>query len=278
MIAAARRQNYAAAAHVPGSRRPLCMVDYCVYFCYRAALALITALPLRVVFSLGNGARFYCLAVLLPNLSATRPPECGNCLWRGEIRRGKEQDRSPPFPASRRESPQRDEAQRHVDGESRGTRSRSREPTKLHRELRSRPASGGRSQPSRQLGVYRANLPPYHFGYARLSTVYQKLGNRHLDRFVRRQRARFGVELFDRSEGFAEADPAPARRWGDRDFERSARGRPWPLDAVLRAAGLDFAAPGAALQTHRRRANRRLPLYRRSGEMADDFQPALRSA
>ena len=43
------------------------------------------------------------------------------------------------------------------------------------------------------------------FAYTRLSTVYQKLGNRHLDRFVRQQRARFGVELFDRSEGFQEA-------------------------------------------------------------------------
>ena len=30
------------------------MVDFCVYFCYRAALALITALPLRVVFSVGK--------------------------------------------------------------------------------------------------------------------------------------------------------------------------------------------------------------------------------
>ena len=31
------------------------MVDFCVYFCYRAALAFITALPLRLVFSLGKG-------------------------------------------------------------------------------------------------------------------------------------------------------------------------------------------------------------------------------
>jgi lipopolysaccharide heptosyltransferase II len=46
---------------------------------------------------------------------------------------------------------------------------------------------------------------PHYFGYTRLSTVYQKLGNRHLDQFVRQQRARFGVELFDRSEGFQEA-------------------------------------------------------------------------
>ena len=58
MIAAARRQNYGAAAHVPGLRRPLCMVDFCVYFCYRAALALITALPLRFVFSFGNALGF----------------------------------------------------------------------------------------------------------------------------------------------------------------------------------------------------------------------------
>ncbi len=50
-----------------------------------------------------------------------------------------------------------------------------------------------------------AQILPHYFGYARLSTVYQRLGNRHLDRFVREQRARFGVELFDRSEGFQEA-------------------------------------------------------------------------
>ena len=79
MIAAARRQNYAAAAHVPGRRRPLCMVDFCVYLFYRAALALITALPLRIVFSLGNGLGFLAW-LLLPNLSATRPPERGNCV------------------------------------------------------------------------------------------------------------------------------------------------------------------------------------------------------
>ncbi|MEO5717219.1 MAG: glycosyltransferase family 9 protein, partial [Chthoniobacterales bacterium] len=50
-----------------------------------------------------------------------------------------------------------------------------------------------------------AQIVPHYFAYTRLSTVYQKLGNRYLDRFVREQRARFGVELFDRSEGFQEA-------------------------------------------------------------------------
>ncbi|MBA3652332.1 MAG: lipopolysaccharide heptosyltransferase II, partial [Chthoniobacterales bacterium] len=50
-----------------------------------------------------------------------------------------------------------------------------------------------------------AQIVPHQFAYKRLGTVYQKLGNRHLDQFVRQQRARFGVELFDRSEGFQEA-------------------------------------------------------------------------
>ena len=50
-----------------------------------------------------------------------------------------------------------------------------------------------------------AQIVPHYFGYTRLGTVYQKLGNHYLDQFVRQQRARFGVELFDRSEGFAEA-------------------------------------------------------------------------
>ena len=67
-----------------------------------------------------------------------------------------------------------------------------------------RPAGRARAQSSRQLGVVRANLAAL-FRLRPLSTVYQKLGNRYLDRFVRQQRARFGVELFDRSEGFQEA-------------------------------------------------------------------------
>ena len=50
-----------------------------------------------------------------------------------------------------------------------------------------------------------AQITPHYFGYVPLGTVYQKLGNRRIDEFVRRQRARFGVQLFDRSEGFQEA-------------------------------------------------------------------------
>jgi hypothetical protein len=64
MIAAARRQNYGSAARL-GRCRPSCMVDYCVYLFYRAALTLLTALPLRFVFSLGNVLGFLAWCFLL---------------------------------------------------------------------------------------------------------------------------------------------------------------------------------------------------------------------
>ncbi|MDQ6912442.1 MAG: lipopolysaccharide heptosyltransferase II [Verrucomicrobiota bacterium] len=41
-----------------------------------------------------------------------------------------------------------------------------------------------------------------HFGYAPIGTVYQSLGNRHIDADVQQKRARAGVKLFDRKEGF----------------------------------------------------------------------------
>ena len=50
-----------------------------------------------------------------------------------------------------------------------------------------------------------AQLFPKYFGYVRLSTVYQALGNFHIDADVREKRARAGVELFDRREGFQKA-------------------------------------------------------------------------
>ena len=50
-----------------------------------------------------------------------------------------------------------------------------------------------------------AQLFPKYFGYVPLSTVYQPLGNRFIDADVRQMRARAGVELFDRREGFQNA-------------------------------------------------------------------------
>lgn len=50
-----------------------------------------------------------------------------------------------------------------------------------------------------------AQLFPKYFNHARLGSVYQALGNRYLDADLRARRARTGVEMFDRREGFRPA-------------------------------------------------------------------------
>ena len=65
MIAAARRQIYGA-PHSSPPRAGFCMVDFCVYLLYRAALAFIVALPLPAVFFLGKTLGFLAW-LLLPN-------------------------------------------------------------------------------------------------------------------------------------------------------------------------------------------------------------------
>jgi len=47
-----------------------------------------------------------------------------------------------------------------------------------------------------------AQLMPKFVGYVRNASVYQKLGNRFIDAHVRRTRSRTGLELFDRKDGF----------------------------------------------------------------------------
>ena len=47
-----------------------------------------------------------------------------------------------------------------------------------------------------------AQLVPHYANYARIGTVYQKLGNRYIDQDVSRKRASTRAELFDRGEGF----------------------------------------------------------------------------
>jgi lipopolysaccharide heptosyltransferase II len=50
-----------------------------------------------------------------------------------------------------------------------------------------------------------AQMFPPVIGFVRNSTIYQPLANRYIDRHVRELRARAGVELFDRREGFQKA-------------------------------------------------------------------------
>jgi heptosyltransferase II len=50
-----------------------------------------------------------------------------------------------------------------------------------------------------------ARLFPHFLRGHRTSTVYQRIRNPHIDRHVREARSRFGLEVFERSEGFGKA-------------------------------------------------------------------------
>ncbi len=178
------------------------MVDFCVYSLYRAALALITALPLRFVFSLGQGLGF-CAWLLFPtyrrlarrNVEIAFGPEKSGPEKRQIVRRHFQQLGANLLSGMKLNAMPRAKVAALVATEG---------ADEVHRELRAgRPVVLVLSH----LGNWElfAQILPHYFSYTRLSTVYQKLGNRYLDPFVRQQRARFGVELFDRSEGFQEA-------------------------------------------------------------------------
>ncbi|MEO7724394.1 MAG: lipopolysaccharide heptosyltransferase II [Chthoniobacterales bacterium] len=178
------------------------MVDFCVYFLYRAALALITALPLRVVFAMGQALGF-CAWILLPS-------------YRELARRNVEI----ALGAEKSEAEKRRIVRRHFQQLGANLLSGMKLNAMPLEQVAALVATEGADEVHRQLRAGRpivvvlshlgnwelfAQIVPHYFAYIRLSTVYQKLGNRYLDQFVRQQRARFGVELFDRSEGFQEA-------------------------------------------------------------------------
>ncbi|MGI8891037.1 MAG: glycosyltransferase family 9 protein, partial [Chthoniobacterales bacterium] len=178
------------------------MVDSCVYFCYRAALALIIALPLRIVFSLGNALGFVGWMLFSSyrhlarrNVEIAFGAEKPQKEKKQIVRRHFQQLGANLLSGMKLNAMPLEAVAELVATE--GTE-------EIHRHLRAgRPVVVALSH----LGNWElfAQIVPHYFGYTRLSTVYQKLGNRRLDQFVRQQRARFGVELFDRSEGFQEA-------------------------------------------------------------------------
>ncbi|MEO8043615.1 MAG: lipopolysaccharide heptosyltransferase II, partial [Spartobacteria bacterium] len=180
----------------------LCMVDFCVYLFYRAALGLICALPLRAVFFLGETLGFLAW-LLLPGYRRLALRNVEIAFAEGKS-------------ASERKQIVRHHFRRlganllsgmklnAMTIEAVGERVATEGKDEVHRILQAgRPIVFVLSH----LGNWElfAQIFPYHFRETRLGTVYQRLGNPYLDRFVREQRSRFRVELFDRSEGFAEA-------------------------------------------------------------------------
>jgi heptosyltransferase II len=178
------------------------MRDFCFYALYRAGSVLLTALPLRAVFVLGQAAGFSAW-VILPNYRrlALRNAAIafGNEKSPGELRRLVRRHFQQlganilcsvkiavmPF----------DEIEQRIKIENLDV---------VHRHLRAgRPVVVILSH----LGNWElcAQIMPKFIGYVRNGTIYQRLGNRLIDEHVRKLRARSGVEMFDRKEGFQKA-------------------------------------------------------------------------
>jgi heptosyltransferase-2 len=175
------------------------MVDFSIYLLYRAGTAIASALPLRVLFVLGNFMGFAGW-LLLPqyrrlarrNLEVAfanekLPRELSRICRRHFQRTG-----ANFLCGTKLGSMSPEKLARYVEAENADA---------VHQHLRAR-------RPVIVLLSHIGNwevtgpLVPHYFHYARVGTVYQKLRNRYLNEDVNRKRARTGAELFDRSEGF----------------------------------------------------------------------------
>ena len=175
------------------------MLDLCTYFLYRASLGVVRVIPLGLLFRLGQFLGFAAW------------------LLAGNYRRLARRNLEIAFGDEKSEVEIRRLTRRHfqrlgsnlLSSVKLGTMPLERvaacvsleNEDLVHQFLRGkRPVVLVLSH----LGSWElfAQLFPKYFGYVKLGTVYQPLRNRHIDDDVRRKRARAGVELFDRREGF----------------------------------------------------------------------------
>src|SRR3954465_921471 len=175
------------------------MLDFCIYLLYRAGTAIASALPLRVLFVLGNLMGFAGW-LLLPQ-------------YRRLARRNLEIAFANEKPPRELRRICRRHFQRTGANFLCGTKLGSMSPEKLARYIEAENADAVHQHLRARrpviillshIGNWEVTGPlvPHYFHYARVGTVYQRLSNRYLDRDVNRKRARTGAELFDRSEGF----------------------------------------------------------------------------
>jgi heptosyltransferase II len=175
------------------------MLDFSIYVLYRAGTAIASALPLRVLFAIGN---FMGLGawLLLPqyrrlarrNLDIAFANEKPPRELRRIVRRHFQNLGANLICSVKIGSMPSGKMARHLETENFDA---------VHRELR---AGTPVVLLLSHIGNWElfAQLFPHYVDYVRLSTVYQKLGNRYIDEDVRRKRGRTGVEMFDRNDGF----------------------------------------------------------------------------
>lgn len=175
------------------------MLDFSIYLLYRAASAIASILPLGLLFRIGQLLGFLAW------------------LFHSGYRELAEQNLAIAFGDAKSLRERRRIGRRHFQNLGAnllcsvklGTMSLDKIATRvtlenaelIHHELR---AGRGVAVVLSHLSNWEifAQLFPRYFDYTRNGTVYQKLGNPYIDADVRTKRARTGVEMFDRSEGF----------------------------------------------------------------------------
>ncbi len=178
------------------------MLEYLVYLIYRAGFALISLLPLRAAFALGNGLGFCAWIALgkyrrlgFRNIEIAFGAEKSPQEMRRLVRRHFQRLGANLLSGLKLAAMPLDKARANVQFENADA---------AHRELRNgRPVVLILSH----IGNWelQAQMLPVAIGYVRNSTIYQPLKNRYIDKHVRTLRGRAGVELFDRNEGFQKA-------------------------------------------------------------------------
>ena len=199
LVEADRRQIYPAA---PRCDTACPMLDFVVYLLYRCGSAIATTLPLPVLFVFGEflgfcawliSGKYRRLAkrnVAIASGNEKSPGELRRFVRRHFQRLGANLLCSIKLTAMPLEK-----MAVHFDAENLDF---------IHRHLRAgRPVVLLLSHLS-SWELF-AHILPKYIGYVRNSTIYQRLGNRFIDEQVHRVRARAGVEMFDRKEGFDKA-------------------------------------------------------------------------
>ncbi len=175
------------------------MLDYCTYLLYRAGVAAMRLVPLRAIFLLGEILGFVAWILSRKyrrlaqrNLRIAFGNEKSPAELRRLTRRHFQRLGANLLSSAKLGTMPLDEIAACVTLENENA---------MHDQLR---AGRGVALVLSHLGSWElfAQVFPHHFGYVRISTVFQALGNRYIDADVRRLRARSGVELFDRRDGF----------------------------------------------------------------------------
>jgi heptosyltransferase-2 len=178
------------------------MFDFVVYLLYRAGSAVARALPLGLLFSLGQFLGFCAWLILgkyrrlaQRNVTIAFANEKSPRLLRRLVRRHFQRLGANLLCSVKLATMPLEKMATRIDAENLDF---------IHRELRA-------GRPVVLILSHLANwelfahILPKYIGYVRNSTIYQRLGNRFIDEHVRRIRGRAGVEMFDRKEGFDKA-------------------------------------------------------------------------